>query len=471
MKTKILLLSICLLISLFGQSQIKIATVLGDNMVLQRNTEVKIWGKAKPGEKLTIKADWNSGQVNTSTNEKGDWMVKLKTVDAGGPYTITIGSPKEKVQLKNILLGEVWLCSGQSNMEMSMAGYGDSPVNGSNDLLLDADNDNIRLYKVAKAVSAVPVDTCTGKWSLATAETASGFSAVGYLYARLLQQRLKVPVGVICSSWGGSAIEAWMSHETILPFTEAYARTTQAKSVIFQRASNLYNGMISPIINYAIRGAIWYQGESNIGNYKDYVALQAAMVANWRKDFGVGEFPFYFVQIAPYVYGNSKAINSALQRDEQMKSVSRIPQSGMACTIDIGEEKNIHPAEKLIVAKRLALWAFAETYGIKGIMYKSPAFTTMVVKDTLAVLSFDNVASGLSTFGKEVNCFEIAGSDSIFYPAKLAIKAKQANVWSPKVKVPVAVRYAFSNFPVTSGYLYNTAGLPVPSFRTDNWGK
>ncbi len=471
MKTRFFFLSIFLFACLIGQSQIKVASVLGDNMVLQRNAEVKIWGKAKPGEKLTVKAEWAATQVGTTCNEKGDWLVRIKTKEAGGPYSISISSPKDKVTLKNILLGEVWLCSGQSNMEMPMMGFGDSPINGSNDFLLDADNDNIRLFKVARAVSAVPVDTCTGKWSAASAETASGFSAVGYLYARLLQQKLKVPVGIICSSWGGSAIEAWMSHETILPFAEAYKRTTQEKSAIHQRASNLYNGMISPLVNYAIKGAIWYQGESNIGNYREYAALQAGMVANWRKDFGVGEFPFYFVQIAPYWYNNSKANNSALQRDEQLKAISLIPNSGMACTFDIGEEKNIHPAEKFTVAKRLALWAFSETYGMKGLQYKSPSYLKMDVKDTLAILSFDNVALGLSTYGKEVNCFEIAGADSVFYPAKLAIKAKLANVWSPKVKAPVAVRYGFCNFPNTSGYLYNTAGLPVPSFRTDNWKK
>ena len=471
MRTKILFLSFLLFACLVGQSQIKVATVLGDNMVLQRNSEVKIWGSAKPGEKLVIKAGWTLNPAVALCNEKGDWLVKMKTSDAGGPYTILIASLKEKLVLKNIMLGEVWLCSGQSNMEMPMAGFNDSPINGASDLLLDADNDNIRLYKVARAVSSVPVDTCSGSWSVASAETATGFSAVGYLYARILQQKLKVPVGVICSSWGGSAIEAWMSHENILPFAEAYKRTTQEKSAIHQRASNLYNGMIAPLINYVIKGAIWYQGESNIGNYKEYAALQAGMVANWRKDFGVGEFPFYFVQIAPYWYNNSKAINSALQRDEQLKSIALIPQSGMACTIDIGEEKNIHPAEKLTVAKRLSLCAFAGTYGIKGVQYKSPTYANMTVKDTVAVLSFDNATMGLSTFGKEVGCFEVAGSDSIFYPAKMAIKAKQANVWSAKVKTPVAVRYAFSNFPVTNGFLYNTSGLPVPSFRTDNWAK
>jgi len=471
MRNKILFLSFLLFAYLVGQSQIKVASVLGDNMVLQRNSEVKIWGSGKPGEKLVIKAGWTLTPAVALCNEKGDWLVKMKTSEAGGPYTILIASLKEKLVLRNIMLGEVWLCSGQSNMEMPMAGFNDSPINGANDLLLDADNDNIRLYKVARAVSSVPVDTCSGQWSVASAETATGFSAVGYLYARLLQQKLKVPVGVICSSWGGSAIEAWMSHENIVPFAEAYKRTTQEKSAIHQRASNIYNGMIAPLLNYVIKGAIWYQGESNIGNYKEYAALQAGMVANWRNDFGLGDFPFYFVQIAPYWYNNSKAINSALQRDEQLKSVALIPHSGMACTIDVGEEKNIHPAEKLTVARRLALWAFAESYGIKGVQYKSPTFANMAVKDTIAVLSFENAAMGLSTFGKDVSCFEIAGSDSIFYPAQLAIKAKQANVWSPKVKSPVAVRYAFSNFPVTNGFLYNTSGLPVPSFRTDNWAK
>jgi sialate O-acetylesterase len=229
--------------------------------------------------------------------------------------------------------------------------------------------------------------------------------------------------------------------------------------------------MILPIINYTIKGAIWYQGESNKGNYNDYAALQASMVANWRKSFGVGEFPFYFVQIAPYSYGNNKAFDSALQRDEQLKSMSLIPNSGMVTTLDIGEEKSIHPSEKAIVAKRLAYWAFSQAYGFKGISYQSPTYKDLIVKDDIAVVSFDNAETGLSSFGKEVECFEVAGEDSIFYPAKMTINKKQVRVWSSQVKNPVAVRYGFCNFPKTAGYLYSTAGLPVPSFRTDNWSK
>lgn len=450
-------------------AQIKVASVLGDNMILQRNTEVSLWGKSKPNEKLTINTGWSNAKTVTLSNESGDWKAKVKTTNAGGPYTIIIATQREKVILNNILLGEVWLCSGQSNMEMPVAGFNDQPVNGSNDMLVEADNNNIRLFTVQKASVATPQDTCVGKWEIASAESVARFSAVGYLYAKQLQQKLRVPVGMICSSWGGSRIEAWMSKETISKFPEALKQTTQEETPQHQRASNLYNGMIAPIINYTIKGAIWYQGESNIDNYTDYATLMTEMVANWRKEFGMGNFPFYFVQIAPFSYKNK--INSALQRDQQKVAMAMIPNSGMVSTIDIGEEKIIHPAEKETVAKRLAYWAFAEIYGIKGISYKSPTFKSMMVKDSVVLLTFDNIVNGLTTFGKEVECFEVAGQDSIFHSAKMSIYNKQVSVWSHQVKAPVAVRYAFRNYPATKGFLYNTAGLPVLSFRTDNWTK
>jgi sialate O-acetylesterase len=257
----------------------------------------------------------------------------------------------------------------------------------------------------------------------------------------------------------------------ITGFTDAYKQTTQEKTPQHHQASRLYNGMIAPLINYTIKGALWYQGESNIGNYQDYAALQAAMVKNWRTDFGVGDFPFYFVQIAPYWYNNSKAINSALEREAQYNAMTLTPNSGMVTTVNMGEEKNIHPAEKATISKQLALWALSETYNVKGLPYKSPAYKSMEVKDSVAVITFDNVVNGLTTNGKVVECFEVAGQDSIFYPAKLTIAQKQARIYSPKVKVPVAVRYNFCNFAPTSGFLYNTAGLSVIPFRTDNWKK
>ncbi len=471
MKTTIKLVLILFLFITSIQAKVKLASVLGDNMVLQRNTEVQLWGTAQPNEKLSITTGWNSVKTKLVANENGKWLVKVKTTEAGGPYNITIATYKEKLILKNILLGEVWICSGQSNMEMPVAGLGGGQLtNGANEFIFDADNDNIRLFNVKKASVSTPQDSCTGQWAVASSESVASYSAVGYLYAKKLQQKLHVPIGMICSCWGGSTIEAWMDKETIAQFPAALKRSTQEKTQAQQKASCLYNGMIAPIVNYTIKGALWYQGESNQHNYKEYAAEQASMVASWRKDFGVGNFPFYFVQIAPFAYVNSKGLISALQRDEQLKSMALIPNSGMISTFDIGEEKCIHPAEKATVANRLAYWALSETYGCKGLAYKMPTFKNLTVKDSVAILKFDNAPNGFSTFGKEVECFEVAGSDSIFYPAKLIID-KEVKVVSTNVKAPVAVRYGFCNFPKTKGYLYNTAGLPVPSFRTDNWIK
>ncbi len=475
MKPKTILLSIFILCALFVQSQIKVAAVLTDNMVLQRNSTVKLWGIANPNEKLIVITSWNNTKTYTHCDKNGKWEIQVKTNEAGGPYTLSIASTKEKVSLKNIMLGEVWICSGQSNMDMPIRGYVNQPINGENDILVEAENKDIRLFTMNYLAKDTQQYTCEGKsggWKIASAASVSEFSAVAYFYARQLYQKLKVPVGVICTSWGGSRIEAWMSKETISNFPEALKQTSDEKSAPHHRASLLYNGMISPILNYTIKGAIWYQGESNRAEYTDYSELMAAMVSNWRKDFGQGDFPFYYVQIAPFSYGDSKATVSACLRDEQVKAMSLIPNSGMVTTIDIGDEKVIHPPEKLTVGKRLAYWALSETYGIKGINFRSPTYKSMSVKDSVAIIEFNDALYGLSSFGKEVECFEIAGADQLFYPAKIKINSeKQVLISAKQVKEPVAVRYGFSNFPQTKGFLYNTAGLPVPSFRTDNWDK
>jgi sialate O-acetylesterase len=440
-------------------------------MVLQRNTEVKIWGTANPGEKIRLATSWGEATTKVTADGSGRWLIKVKTTNAGGPYNIEITASKENVTFKNILLGEVWLCSGQSNMEMPIMGFGDQPIIGSNDVLLDAENENIRLFNVKKNAIATPQENCQGNWEQANAVSVAKFSALGYFYAKLLQKRLKVPVGIINASWGSSNIEAWMSKETIIAYPQAYALSNQENNKPQCRASLLYNGMIAPVVNYTIKGVIWYQGEANIGNYKDYADLMAGMIQNWRADFGVGQFPFYFAEIAPYRYKGSKDMWSALLRDQQLKASLAIPSTGMASTFDIGEEFCIHPSEKLTVSKRLAYWALSETYGVKGLPYKSPIYKTMTVKDSTAIITFDNIENGLYSFGKEVECFEVAGQDSIFYPATLNINKMKAIVKSTQVKSPIAVRYGFCNFPKTKGYLYNTAGLPVPSFRTDNWKK
>ncbi|MEI7677498.1 MAG: sialate O-acetylesterase, partial [Bacteroidales bacterium] len=264
MKTKSVIFFLVLLCYNLLVAQIKVSSVIGDNMVLQRNSEVKIWGKANVSQKLIISSSWNKSKVSVTSDGKGTWTAKLKTTEAGGPYTITIASEKEKVTIKNILLGEVWLCSGQSNMEMQMAMYADQPVNGANDELLNATHDDIRLFTVGRNSEPTSQDTCNGKWSVATAENVAVFSAVGYFYAKQLQQRLKVPVGIICSSWGGSRIEAWMSKDVVSQFREAFSQSTKPETKPQNKAAHLFNGMIAPLLNFTIKGVIWYQGESNI---------------------------------------------------------------------------------------------------------------------------------------------------------------------------------------------------------------
>lgn len=401
-------------------------------------------------------------------------MVKVKTPAAGGPYAITLTSGNEKIILNDVLIGEVWICSGQSNMQMPVEGVPNMPVNHANDFIADANNDQIRLFTVPRVASSEAIDTCTGNWSVATTVSVKKFSAVGYLFTKIIQHQLHIPVGIICTAWGGSKIEAWMDHETITQFPEDYAQTQLLKEPNLH-ASNLYNGMIAPLINLVFKGVIWYQGESNINNYQDYAQLMAGLVGNWRKNFNIGEFPFYYVQIAPYAkYPLAKGIfakkyNSALQRDAQLKATDMIPNSGMVCTLDIGDPYVIHPPEKYTVAKRLSWWALSQTYGFSGIECKSTVFDKMEIMDTLAILTFKNSGMGLTTYNKRVDCFEVAGTDKIFHQATMAIRKNHVVVWSPDVKKPVAVRYGFSDFPVTEGYLYNDFGLPVPSFRTDNW--
>jgi sialate O-acetylesterase len=355
-------------------------------------------------------------------------------------------------------------------MQMPMLGFDYQPVIGSGDALLNADNQNLRLFTVKKAPMNTPQNLCNGKWEVANAETVGKFSAVGYYYARLLQQKLKVPVGIVCSSVGGTPIEAWMSDKTLADFPELFEKSKKAAAEQ-NRASHLYNGMIYPLLNYTIKGVLWYQGEANRKDYMYYPDLLEAMVSSWRSAFGVGEFPFYYVQIAPYAYGDNNALVSALMRDAQLKAMASIPNSGMVCTLDIGSESWIHPPEKETVAKRLASWALSETYGFKGIPYKSPTYKSMEVKDNIVTISFNDAPFGITSFDKNVDCFELAGADRIFYPATMTPmnnEFRKIQVVSDKVQAPVALRYAFKNYPKTEGYLFSTTGLPVPSFRTDD---
>lgn len=461
----LLFLSILLMSNGYTKAAIRFPAVIGDHMVLQQNTEVVLWGWADQGEPISVQATWLPGKNYTATAAAdGKWNVKIPTPAAGGPYEMTFHSFSDRKTIKDVLIGEVWICSGQSNMEMPLKGFTSQPVDGSNDIIAQSDNRQLRLFTVKRNTSWTPLPDCEGNWVLSVPKEAASFSAVAYMYGSYLQKVLKVPVGLIHSSWGGTPAEAWTDRETLEEsFKDIPVRILEKR--IHRSPSVLYNAMIHPLIPYTFRGVIWYQGEGNRKAPTQYRSLFPAMIANWRQKWGIGDFPFYFVQIAPYKYDDKK--NSAELREAQLQTMLHTPNTGMAVTMDVGEYESIHPKNKTAVAKRLAYWALAKTYGMEGIEYCGPIFKAMQTEDNHAILEFDFAPNGLSSFGKPLDGFTIAGSDRKFYPAAAVIKGKNLIVSSDSVAQPVAVRYGWSNY--AEGCLFNNAGLPASSFRTDNW--
>ncbi|MBN1415283.1 MAG: sialate O-acetylesterase [Bacteroidales bacterium] len=477
MKTYVKLLEsffVCIFFTAGLKAEIRLPSLFSGNMVLQQQTEVAIWGWAGKGANVILKTSWDGCKYETRTDENGKWKVMIKTPAAGGPYDIKISDGKVKT-ISNVLIGEVWLCSGQSNMEMPMKGYTGQPVLGSNDAILRSKNTNIRFITVPRSSKTEVQDDFEGRWMQAEPATVVDFSATAYYFARLLHEILDVPVGLIHVSYGGSCIETWMSRETSEPYLGVdIPQPGDSVKVPNRTPTVLFNSMLSPVIGYTLKGAIWYQGETNYMNPDEYARLFATMVKEWRALWGQGEFPFYYAQIAPFNNRLYKPrqdyyekLNSAYLREAQLKAMDVIPNCGMAVLMDIGEELCIHPADKKTGSERLAYWALAKTYGIEGIGYASPLFKEMTVNDTSVVLSFYNIPNGLTSFGKEVTTFEVAGNNRVFYPARASLRRTTVVLTCREVKEPVAVRYAFKDFVV--GDLFTTEGIPVSSFRTDDW--
>jgi sialate O-acetylesterase len=468
------LLTMLLLSFSLAKAQVSLPPFFADDMVLQQQANVGFWGKARPGSTVQVSTGWNNKKYSVTTDANGKWKTRISTPAAGGPYEIKV-TGGNSIVLHDVLIGEVWLCGGQSNMEMPMKGFKDQPILGSNDAIYNSTNDKLRLFTVPRSVKAAPQDTVKFSiWKKADPESVSNFSATAYFFGRMLQERLKVPVGLVHISYSGSAAEAWMSEEALKEFPEIKVpKPTETTGLGSRTATVFYNGMIGPFFGYGIKGAIWYQGESNKDNPVQYEKLFPALVHFWREQSGQGDFPFYYVQIAPYNYGqlptNGRDVksNSAYLRDAQRKSVKTIPNSGMVVVMDIGEEATIHPANKEVGGKRLALMALGKTYGLKGFACTSPSFDSMSVSGGIATLRFSDAPNGLTSFGKPLSQFEIAGTDKFWRPAKAAIRGGTVVVSSPDVPHPVAVRYAFKDWVV--GDLYSTEGFPVSSFRTDDW--
>ncbi len=457
------------------RAEVWMPSVFGDNMVLQQQSEVAFWGKAKPDSKVVIRPSWKgAATVQVRSDSAGRWSAKVQTPEAGGPYCVTVSDGAKKT-FSNVLIGEVWFCSGQSNMEMPVQGIKGQPVEGGVETILNADkNLPLRMCTVKKCVSAVPKEDCDALWLENEPDVVANTSAVAYFFARNIQKMLGVPVGIVISDWGGTGIEPWMSREVISSEFPSYdlgfLDQAELPKLPQYKPCTLFNGMVHPLIPYTVKGWIWYQGESNRGAENEYVLLQTAYAKMMRKYWANEKMPFYFVQIAPYAFrAEPDGETAARLMEAQAKTLDLIPYSGMATTADIGEKWCIHPAKKQEVGLRLAMLALKKTYGkaLRGAV--APRFDKMEIFPERIVLHFKDNDFGLGPVNQDFSGFEVAGEDRVFYPAIARVMRGYDTVElrCPEVSSPVAVRYIFHNY--APGLLKNGAGVAVGPFRTDDW--
>ncbi len=448
----LLIASLCFGVTPFALAEVKPHGLFSDNMLLQREIPINVWGTAANDEKVTVAI--NDQTVSTVAKD-GKWLVQLKPLTAGGPTTLTI-TGSNTIELKNVLIGDVWICSGQSNMEMTLNNCATGPAD-----VKQSTNAKLRLYNVPRHGKPEPQDDVVGTWSECNPQTTPNFSGVAYYFGRALQAKLDVPIGLINTNVGGTPAEAWTSQQALEaePATAVYLK---------RRHSDLYNAMIHPLQNYGIRGAIWYQGESNAGEAYLYRKLFPTMITNWRAAWKQGDFPFLFVQLAPY----EKIVDApgpsrwAELREAQLLTAQNLPKTGMAVITDVGDEKDIHPKRKQPAGERLALAARAIAYGEK-IEYSGPVYQSMSVDGANAVIKFTHLGQGLKSEGDQLTGFTIAGEDKAFHNARAKIEGDTVVVSSPDVAKPVAVRYGWNQYPVVN--LWNKDGLPATPFRTDDF--
>jgi sialate O-acetylesterase len=467
-----------LLCCLLSSAKITLPSLVGDGMVLQRDAAVRIWGSSdRP--KVTLTTSWDGKKYAARVDASGQWCVEVRTpVSGGGPYTVTLSDGDERILLRDVLVGEVWICSGQSNMEMPLGGWEHQRVENAYETILDADSTPlVRMFTVARNNADTPQEDCRGAWKSSTPDALKSFSATAYHFGKTLSRFMKdMPIGLIATDWGGTPIEAWLS-------VEALEKTpgidlALSKSLYWEEVhtGQLFNGMIYPLRKYAARGFIWYQGEANLVNAGDYAALTEAMVQEWRALWGNPDMPYYLVQIAPYNYDDPDGIGLPLLVEQQYRIPERLPHSGVAATTDIGHRDCIHPPFKKEVGERLAYLALANDYGFEGLPV-TPRYKEMEKEGSALRLRFVNGPSagdGFRIHGSqrklELGGFEIAGADRRWHPAEAQIVWGKSEILvsSPEVSDPVAARYAFHNWPEGANVLTDS-GLPLPMFRTDDW--
>jgi sialate O-acetylesterase len=502
------------LLPLTATADVTLAPLFTDHAVLQRDRPVPVWGHAAPGEKVTV--SFRDQTVHTTAAGDGRWSVRLAPLKPGAPAALVV-SGRNTIKLEDIVVGEVWVCSGQSNMEFRVWGPpGDVyRVNDADAEVAAANYPLIRHFKVEPAVADRPADTAKGAWAACSPATVGQFTAAGHFFARDLVQKLGVPVGIINSTWGGTAIESWMT-DAALKGNPAFgvvgerwanalvdwpakvaadkaAHAAQDKEEAEARAAgpqklaellknrpwlppppcptspdapcSLFNGMIHPLIPYGIRGVLWYQGEGNSSRPGEYHALFAAMITAWRAQWEQGDLPFFWVQLANWKTDDPTGLEWALLREAQAKTLS-LPNTGMAVAIDIGEPDNIHPRNKQEVGRRIALIARHQVYGFPG-GWCGPRLQSVERAGAAMRVRMDPAGGGLMVRGKELTGFMVAGADRRFFPALARIEGKTVMLSAPEVTTPVAVRYAWTDAPEAG--LFNDAGLPAAPFRSDDW--
>lgn len=480
---------------------LKMSSVFGNHMVLQQKQPIRVWGWTKPGQDVTVTLADQTAKAKAEAD--GRFELNLKPVDAGGPYTLVVEADETKT-FEDVLVGEVWLCSGQSNMQWSVSSANDPDLE-----TLTARLPRLRLITVPQVGTQEPQDDFKGEWTACSPETVKDFSAVGYFFGRQLHQTLDVPVGLIDNAWGGSACEAWVRRDLLEgkdlysslmadwenreasydheKAVAAYNEKLEAWKVSKKgnrpraprnpltgqhRPANLYNGVLKPIIGYTIKGAVWYQGETNASRGYQYRDLFPLMIQSWRDEWNQGDFSFYWVQLADFRSEVLQPADSdwAELREAQTLTMSKLPNTGEAVILNLGEAADIHPKNKQDVAKRLARWALAKDYGY-DIVHRSPLYKSMEVKGNKVHVHFDHAGGGLDTFDvREPIGFAVAGSDKTFVNASAKIVDRDTvEVWSDSVSEPAAVRYAWADNPVCN--MQNREGLPLTPFRTDEWAR
>lgn len=454
-----------------AQAKVGVPAIFGDDMVLQQQQKVRLWGTSDARE-VVVEASW-SDEVFYAPVEQGRWQLDLPTPAASyQPQEIVLRDADSELRWHNVLIGEVWICSGQSNMYMPLRGYTGQPVDQALPAILESTiyRDRIRMITLPKREAATPQYDFEGKWEVPAPETALRMSAAAYFFARTLTEALDIPVGIVSTSWGGSKIEAWMDTASLAELGYDVAKIN-ADPAIEARAKCglLYNGLVAPIAGFAARGFIWYQGESNRKEAARYARMMQRLAAYWRAQWGDrnDKMPFLYVQIAPHAYKEASGIDAALLVEAQSDALELIPNSAMIATTDIGDERCVHPCRKRPVGERLAAAALVKAYKRKLPDALAVRFAEAEFADGKAVVRFDNARLGLTPQNAEVTGFELAGKDGKFYPAEARVVTSKplVEVSAPEVPAPVAIRYAFRNY--SPGNLANTLGMPVIPFRTD----